>query len=334
MSYTYDPNQNPRSGVSGPAGGNQSYGQNYGQDAGQGGSQGGSQGGNQSFGQPYDDEETVGYPPQAGYPSQGYQGYPAQGSYSRPVAGGQAGQLNNPTNPYAPADANGPVIVRAGTTGRNWLPYLVVGIVLVALVCCVLPGAVLLRNNNIFGNNTTQSTPAAGAIVYQATMLIPDNRWPATKTCGFQTAGYAITDNNTCIATYSNVPNDLSISTSVVQTSGPATLPHGIALRRTDPNDYYVFGITSSGSWVFIKYANNKTPLALSPFKSSTAIKTGLNASNTLEVRASGSNFYFFINGASVGQTSDNSYGSGLPGLTGDSGATVVYTNFTIAKLA
>ncbi|HEX6818174.1 MAG TPA: hypothetical protein VF120_07355 [Ktedonobacterales bacterium] len=321
MSNPYDPNQNPRSGVSGPTGANAGYGQSFGQ----------------GYGQGFDEEET-----QQGYPGQAY-GQPGYqpGAYARSAQGGQmqsgsagAGQQGYAAQ-YGSPDANAPVIVPA-RSGRNWLPYLVVGIVLVALVCCVLPGAILIRNGIIFpiGTPTPSGPPAVGQLVYQTTFQPPDTRWPNSNGCAFAGGGYQITNNSTCIATYSNVPNDLSIDATVVQATGPTTVPHGIALRRIDPDDYYVFGITSAGSWIFVKYAANKAPQAIKGYQTNSAIKTGLGATNTLEVRAQGGNFYFFVNGTSVGQASDNSYASGLPGLTGNSGSTIEYANFKLSKLA
>lgn len=331
MSTPYDPNQNPRSGPSGPASGGAGYGQSFGQ----------------GYGQGFDEEETQAYPPQQpAYPGQAYgqSGY-QPGAYARsapsgPAQPGSAGtsqgtyQSSYPPQYTSAASANPPVIVPA-RTGRNWLPYLVVGIVLVALVCCVLPGAILVRNGVILtGTPSVQATPGVGQLLYQTTFQVPDTRWPATSGCAFQGGGYQITNNSTCVATYSNVPNDVSIAATVAQTAGPTTLPHGIALRRTSPNDYYVFGITSGGSWVFVKYAANKTPQAIQGYKASSAIKTGLNATNAIEVRARGSDFYLYVNGTNVGHVTDNAYTSGLPGLTGDGGATVVYTNFKLSKLA
>lgn len=324
MSYSYDPNRDQRPGTGGTGGYGSGFGQGFGQE---------------------DEQETAEYPQQPSYPGQGYgrQGYPQPGTFhgatsgpSQPLQSGQpayspqgysqgypqASGLEAPTTPGAP--------VYTPPERRNWLPYLVVGVVLVVLLCCVLPGAILLHNQG--GQTTAQSTPAPGQVVYQSALTAVDPRWPNGNGCTFQSDGYHITNNATCIARL-DTPADASIAVNVVQASGATNLPHGVALRRTSANDYYVFGITSAGMWTFVKYADNAAPQSLVGFTSSSAIKAGLNVTNAIEVRAKGPHFDFYVNGTKVGQHDDGSYASGLPGLTGDSDATIVYTTFKLAKL-
>lgn len=328
MSYSFDPNRDQRAGTGGSGGYGSGYGANYGQGYGQ-----------------EDEQETAAYPQQPSYPGQGYgrQSYPQPGTFPGATSGDsqplkpaqpsytpqaysqgypQASGLEAPTAPGTP--------VYVPPERRSWLPYLVVGVVVVVLVCCVLPGAILLRNQG--GQTTAQSTPAPGQVVYQSALTAVDPKWPNGNGCTFQSDGYHITNNATCIARL-DTPADASIAVNVVQASGATNLPHGIALRRTSANDYYVFGITSAGMWTFVKYGDNAAPQSLVGFTGSSTIKTGLNVTNAIEVRAKGSHFDFYVNGTKVGQHDDGSYGSGLPGLTGDSDATIIYTTFKLAKL-
>ena len=337
MPDSFDPNRNPRRGTSDPQEDPQEYGQGYAQGFARGFSQDDDQ---------EDDQESAAYPQQPGYPDQAYgqSSYPQPGAYPRSVAGssrarqpGYAQRGYPPPYPQqssgdveAPTSTSAPVYAPAPPRRRSWATYLVVGVVLVVLACCVLPAAILLRNQG--GQTTTQPTPAPGQVVYQSLLTVPDNKWPNSNGCAFQADGYHVTNNSTCIA-HIDTPNDTSIAVNVVQTSGQTNASHGIALRRASANDYYIFGISSAGTWAFVKYADNMTPQMLEGFKSNSAIKTGLNVTNAIEVRAKGSHFDFYVNGTKVGQHDDGSYTSGLPGLTGNSDATIVYTNVKVSKL-
>jgi hypothetical protein len=60
-------------------------------------------------------------------------------------------------------------------------------------------------------------------------------------------------------------------------------------------------------------------------------IKAGPNASNTITVRAIGNHFVFYINGAQIGQTNNNTYTSGRIGLINTDGSLyVVYNDFIV----
>ena len=70
------------------------------------------------------------------------------------------------------------------------------------------------------------------------------------------------------------------------------------------------FGITSSGQWFF--YPSYQPELRIGPEAAQTtpnaAIKKGIGATNTLEVKVHGLHFDFFINGVDVGTGDDNDY--------------------------
>jgi hypothetical protein len=70
------------------------------------------------------------------------------------------------------------------------------------------------------------------------------------------------------------------------------------------------------------------------PFTANKAIKRGLNATNTLEVKAQGSLFTFFVNGTQVGHATDATIATaGKCGLAGNDGIEVVFTNFSLTRL-
>jgi hypothetical protein len=373
MAFSDDPYGNPP-GSSGGAGG---YGQGYGQS--QGGSEQEQQSyppqgypqqgaGQQGYGQPgypqqpeYPQQgyaQPSGYPQpggypgyqdgqappsgygqqpgfgQPGYPSQGYgqQGYPQQG-YPQQAYPQQQGFPPTPTYPGAPGYPGAPA------PKRNWLPFIIGGVVLVVLLCCALGFASLKA---LGGVTTAQNTPVPTAtatpaeqVVYSNSMTTAnanDGNWPNDSDCGFKSDGYHITTNVTCLASIT-VTSDGAVSSDVTQVKGTTDALRGIDLHRGSRGSFYEFGIDGQGNWYFVKYVSNQATV-LDDVKPNAAIKTGLNVTNHLEVRATGSHFDFFVNGVKVGQHDDSSYPSGIPGLSGAKNAEMVYTNFKVTQPA
>jgi len=208
------------------------------------------------------------------------------------------------------------------------------GVVLVVSLCCVLPIAWLA---SLGGQTTAHGTPGpsptatiAERVVYQSPMMVDDGKWPIGSDCGFQADGYHITTNATCLANIDKTI-DGAVSVDVKQVKGATDGLRGIELRRASRGNFYEFAIDGQGNWGFLKYTNGLgTPL--SGVTTNAAIKSGLSVTNHLEVRAAGSHFDFFVNGAKVGFHDDPSYASGTPGLSGAKNAEVVYTNFTVTQ--
>ncbi|MGZ6320671.1 MAG: LamG-like jellyroll fold domain-containing protein, partial [Ktedonobacterales bacterium] len=122
-----------------------------------------------------------------------------------------------------------------------------------------------------------------------------------------------------------------SISVQVAQVKGDTTQDYGLVFRRASKGNYYVFGILSTGKWDFYKGVNNTASNVVDPTVNS-AIKTGLNATNTLKVTMSGSHFTFFVNGVQVGTADDTSFTSGLSGVAGGDNIEAVYTAYKVTK--
>lgn len=103
------------------------------------------------------------------------------------------------------------------------------------------------------------------------------------------------------------------------------TYAYGLILRAdpTMPGDKYVFFVSPAGTYDFERhdvygyYNNGWTDLLPTPWPSSSAIKTGKGASNTLAVLANGNTFTLFINGQMITSVSDpaGTLGSGWIGL-------------------
>jgi hypothetical protein len=116
------------------------------------------------------------------------------------------------------------------------------------------------------------------------------------------------------------------------QLSGPADQFYGILFRGANTNLYYFYGISASQQWTFsLVRDGNGTPIVAATTDSH--IVGGMNQSNTLAVRAVGSHFIFYVNGAQVGQADNNAIPSGSIGLINAVGnLAVVYNDFTVTS--
>jgi hypothetical protein len=213
-----------------------------------------------------------------------------------------------------------------------------------------LVGATLLVCVSACGSTSNASAPTATAtmaaptptsgptIIYQDPLTSPSPTWinDPSLGCFFGSGGYHVKNQLSCgvpPGTYNvpgNDPGDdrlgnADISVQVKQISGPTTQLYGIGFR-----DFYQFDIESDGKWAFrVCHGACTTAPVVGP-TANPAIHTGLSAANTLEVRAVGSHFDFFVNGTKVGQADDSTYPIGLQALIGEYGIEVVFSNLKI----
>lgn len=117
----------------------------------------------------------------------------------------------------------------------------------------------------------------------------------------------------------------------VAQFSGESNA-YGITLRYTRGVGHYDFIITTGGYWAFYVCDDAKQScMALIPFAHSDALQEGIDTLNTLEARAVGSHFDFYLNGTKVGQANDSTYTSGQVALVGGPNMECVFSNLSIA---
>ncbi len=176
-------------------------------------------------------------------------------------------------------------------------------------------------------------TPSA-ARVYVAALTasgVGASGWDNDSRCSARNDGYHIVGSYICYAPIADA-SDADISVQVRQIQGDPFEPYGIAFRVVGAASHYEFDIDSHGTWVVYKFASG-TATPLVPYTASAAIARGLNATNTLRVRATGSHFECFVNGVDVGHADDTTFTSGTTGLVGDEGIEVVFTSFTLARL-
>jgi hypothetical protein len=177
---------------------------------------------------------------------------------------------------------------------------------------------------------TPTQTPAP-TVVFSDPLTSNANRWHEGNGCSFKSDGYHINADEICFAPV-NTPADADISVQATQVSGSLQYGYGLVVRISPTNtslNGYLFLIASAGAWTFIKAGSTETVIV--PFTPTSAIHTGINATNTLEVRMQGSHFTFIINGTQMGQQVDDSTFTGnISGLVGNSHADVAFTNYTI----
>ena len=181
--------------------------------------------------------------------------------------------------------------------------------------------------------------PAPGSYYSPLTNGAPD--WLLGKQCKAEPDGLHIADSdNGCGAPTEADVADANFSVTVRQLSGATTWPYGLYFRAGGfGNRLYGFLIASAGAWTAFKDVDG-TATTIASWRYTSAIRTGLGATNTIEVKFHASQLIFFINGQRVGALNDSS----IPavgtadeltdnmgtGLFGHSGIEVVFTNYRI----
>jgi hypothetical protein len=178
---------------------------------------------------------------------------------------------------------------------------------------------------------TATPTPAERTLFAEPLTSTSDRNWPNNDQCSQRADGYHISANVLCILNRYTPPPDVNISVDVRQVAGLADVSYGIGFHRASKNNFYTFEIDSSGRWYFYKDENSLFKL-LSGSTTNRAIHRGLNVTNSLMVRITGSHYAFFVNGQLVGSADDSALGSGQAGLDGNDQIELVYTNFKVTK--
>jgi hypothetical protein len=178
------------------------------------------------------------------------------------------------------------------------------------------------------------NTPAGEQVIFQDTLMSGATGWPdVAPKCFYQGDGYHVADGYWCYSPVAAI-SDVTVSVDAEQISGSVQAPYGIILRSESPDYYYEFDLYSDGQWGFGRSTHENPYIALIWPQTSSAIKSGLHASNHLMVRAKGTHFEFFINGTKVGEADDSTFTSGRSGLVCNQQGEAVFTNFQMTKPA
>ncbi|HYL41812.1 MAG TPA: protein kinase, partial [Ktedonobacteraceae bacterium] len=192
-------------------------------------------------------------------------------------------------------------------------------------------------------------TAVAGTPVYQDSLKNVNN--PATQAeqwsgldgsdrqCSFQTDGYHVTEGvnlvnfhgcNETGKTYQNA----TLSVDIKLLSGHSG---GLFFRlKTDAfNAFsgYLFEVDSKGNYK-ISAVTSGSASALQEWTSTTALKTGYNVTNTLQVIVQDNTFLYYINGIYLMKLTDTTYPTegeiGFLATSSDTNADIVYTNIKV----
>ena len=266
-----------------------------------------------------------------------------------------------PKTPTQPAPA--PVTPARPTHRAAWLfssPLRIASTTLLSLsLIFLLIAAILTPKANGVGVGLTQSAPPATpapaatelptpfpAGYYTASLINGAADWTMGSHCVEKSDGLHIANSlNGCAAPDAAQANDGDLSVVVKQISGPLDRSYGLFFREDSLGGYnlYSFLITSNGYWEMLKEVN-KVYSNVTNWQPESAIHTGLNVNNTIEVRFKGPQFTFLINGRQVGLVTDysvNAQGTKdnpLPntgdGLFGNANIEVVFTNYHLRPIS
>jgi hypothetical protein len=166
--------------------------------------------------------------------------------------------------------------------------------------------------------------------VYQNTLASDSGDWNVDQDCFYGAGGYHIKSSVICFAPAGTLTN-VDVSVQVKQIKGQTTIAYGIILRGDTTGGFYEYDLDSNSKWLFRK-CNDTACTKIVDFTANAAIQGGLNTTNTMQVKALGSHFDFFVNGTQVGQADDSTYTTGKVGLGGSDNIEVVYSNIKIIR--
>lgn len=186
----------------------------------------------------------------------------------------------------------------------------------------------LTATANVYTSIYTQAT--SGTLVLNENMTgNGGSRWNESSNCVFTSSGYVVKEPdkgffNPCVAAATNYSN-FAFQVQMKITQGDAG---GMLFRADSANSkYYLFNVSSDGSYELYLYVDNKGSNAQTLVSGSgETFNTGTNQTNTLAVVARGNSIYLYIDKAYV-----NSYvvGNGVHPL--NSGQIGLIANATSA---
>ena len=177
---------------------------------------------------------------------------------------------------------------------------------------------------------TAATATPVESVKYQDALTSNDRQWPVSSHCRFTSGGYEVSGSFICYAPPSAL-GAVTISVRARQVGGPADQFYGILLRGVSDTHFYFFGVNAQQQWTFSQVVNGDGNPIVAP-TTNNHINAGLNASNTLTVRAQGSHFVFYINDVQVGEADNQALSSGRMALTTLAGGLdVIFNDFKVS---
>jgi hypothetical protein len=247
------------------------------------------------------------------------------------------GPSGRETNPLSPSENHGklsrrsPAILGRGSGIRTAILAGVAVIVVAVVLGALTVGLHLGANSST--PPTTATTANGEHIVYQNSLTTISAGWATNSQCGFESDGYHVI--GTICWSPADPVGDATITVTVKQSSPQPLGAVGIFFRATlesQSGEGYSFAVDGQGDCGFYKFSNGNGTMILNCTQQNSAYRPGPNSITTLQVRASGANFEFFVNGTQVGSATDTSFSSGIVGLESTPALDAVFTDLTITQ--
>ena len=252
---------------------------------------------------------------------------------------------------------------------RSWMPWVLGGAVLLALVVCVA----IVLGSGLFVAFSSTATPEPTTIVGQSTPPTPDLRTPTNPPSGssptpaiggilfqddfsdpqsgwgtYQDTNGAMNYESGSYRILVDVPDtwfwttpgirfsDASIEVQAEKVAGPKDNVFGLLCRYTDDNNFYLLVISSDGYYAILKrLAGVTTVFGDQGMQYSQVIHQG-DTTNTLRADCIGNSLTLYANGTRLVQVDDSALSEGEPGLIvgtfGTAGANIVFDNFIVTQ--
>jgi hypothetical protein len=194
---------------------------------------------------------------------------------------------------------------------------------------------------------TAAADPCPGTVILQNQFAAPNPNWDASANAnskatlqnGQYVVNFLIQNIARNVLYQGDVYGDVNLcaTVSTPATEKPLDQVAGLIFWATDYTSYYTLLINPiSGQWEVSHLAGNRW-LYPSPFQTSSAIKTGVGTSNTLQVQMRGTTATIIINGTQVGTVSGVApTGGGQIGFYAQSASTATSTwqisDFSLSK--
>lgn len=126
--------------------------------------------------------------------------------------------------------------------------------------------------------------------------------------------------------------NDFYVQVEATQALGPEVNEYGLAFRMQDDDNFYAFFVSGNGYWNVSKLVDGEW-ITLNDWTESSDI-AGMEETNTLGVLAEGDTLTLFVNGAQLGQVTDDAFSEGgfalLTGTFDEPSVNVAFDNFAV----
>jgi hypothetical protein len=144
------------------------------------------------------------------------------------------------------------------------------------------------------------------------------------------------------VVTFSGLPGNVAYPTSfaaqvtVQPLATDLSVMFGLKFRQQSVQDSglqrggYSFLVSEQGQWEFDKYGPDGTRQQVAQGK----LPTSLPPNSKLGLVVTGSTYYFYINGNKIASESDSTYRGGYLCVVAAPSATILFSQFSLARLA